>query len=616
MAEIGSGNNSSYPGALDTNSIPEVNSPAVGKTKARKEPIEDLTDAVIKIETELGTDPAGSLVDIKTFLQTQHQTDGTHKNTHGLHKWIDEQDYANFTSAVAAAPNKTLVIARSISLDANTVIPASVSIMPINPGVIVSNGYTLTINGPVVGDPRHQWLSGFSGTTIIWGRAIHTIYPEWLGAKGDGEVSYDARTYVSGTDDSTALQATFDSVINSTFRPKIVLGAKLYYFTTPLTIGFARGVHIEGANGGLFSDTNTGFRDMVSTLLYNGSGINSTGLTIGNGSQSCTGFTMNNVFVNAGSVAGATSGVNGIRLNWASGSTFRDVSVSNFLGTDAVGLLIEGTQVATFYNLGYTGNTIGVYELGTAQENTTNRFYSNVWHTNGIGYKGTGSTGTLLQSPTFQNQTGAAVSISAPTYGTNSFTIDDYYIASNCSSTAGPAVDIQGSASISNWNPRVGYGFFASAGAAQTASIRYKYTRQGIINNVRMGDITGNKFFIDTTNLEFMFIGWNSSLGNAFIEDGSGVQVPWPRLGVEQPYFLTSYSPFKALQGKTDLNTAAITAEQLNVSKALINHIGTSEAGASKNITTWTVGATLSGYVKMEINGTAYWMPFYTAPTS
>src|SRR3990172_1634625 len=196
MSEIGSGNNSSYPGELDTNSIPEVNSPAVGKTKARKEPIEDLTNAVIKIETALGTDPAGSLTDVKTFLQTQHQTDGTHKNTHGPHKWLDEQDYANFTAAVAAAPNKTLVIARSISLDANTVIPASVSIMPVNPGVIVSNGYTLTINGPVVGNPMHQWLSGFAAAEII---GLKEIKVEWVGAVAHGT-----------TDNSTALQLAFD----------------------------------------------------------------------------------------------------------------------------------------------------------------------------------------------------------------------------------------------------------------------------------------------------------------------------------------------------------------------------------------------------------------------
>lgn len=202
MGEIGSGNNSSYPGALDTNAIPEVNSPAAGKTKARKEPIEDLTDAVIKIETELGTDPAGSLTDVKTFLQTQHQTDGTHKSTHGPHKWLDEQDYANFTAAVAAAANKTLVVARSINLDANTTIPVSVSLMPINPGIINANGYTLTINDPVVGNPIHQWLSGFTASQITIKGKIHA---KWFGAKGD--YSWATST---GTDDSTALQLACD----------------------------------------------------------------------------------------------------------------------------------------------------------------------------------------------------------------------------------------------------------------------------------------------------------------------------------------------------------------------------------------------------------------------
>ena len=178
MAEIGSGNNSSYPGALDVNAVVEVNSPAAGKTKARKEVVEDLSAIAIAIETELGTDPAGTLTDVKTYLQTQHQTDGTHKNTHGPHKWLDEQDYANFTAAVAAAPNKTLVIARSINLDANTTIPASVSLMPINPGIINANGYTLTINAPPVGNPMHQWLSGFAAGEVT---GLKTVKAEWFG---------------------------------------------------------------------------------------------------------------------------------------------------------------------------------------------------------------------------------------------------------------------------------------------------------------------------------------------------------------------------------------------------------------------------------------------------
>src|SRR3990172_4770334 len=200
MGEIGSGNNSSYPGELDTNSIPEVNSPAVGKTKARKEPIEDLTDAMIKVETELGTDPAGSLTNVKTFLQTQHQTDGTHKNTHGPHKWIDASDYDTLTDAINAAIGKTLVISSSINLTlaeavgGAIVIPNTVlGIFPMAPGVINKNTATsLTINGPVVGNPMHQWLSGFADGQVKFnsystglGGNSPILIPQWWGAKGN-----------------------------------------------------------------------------------------------------------------------------------------------------------------------------------------------------------------------------------------------------------------------------------------------------------------------------------------------------------------------------------------------------------------------------------------------
>ena len=57
MGEIGSGNGSSYPTTLDTDTTQEVNTPNSGKTKARAEVPNDLGAAVVAIETELGTDP-------------------------------------------------------------------------------------------------------------------------------------------------------------------------------------------------------------------------------------------------------------------------------------------------------------------------------------------------------------------------------------------------------------------------------------------------------------------------------------------------------------------------------------------------------------------------------
>ena len=74
MAEIGAGGGSGYPGALDTNSTLEVD----GSTLARADVPNDLVAAIVAIQTELGTDPAGTKSDVKTYLQTDHQTDGSH----------------------------------------------------------------------------------------------------------------------------------------------------------------------------------------------------------------------------------------------------------------------------------------------------------------------------------------------------------------------------------------------------------------------------------------------------------------------------------------------------------------------------------------------------------
>ena len=78
MSELGSGSGSSYPSALDTNTTLEVNSPSGSKTKARAEVPNDSMAAIVAMQTELGTDPAGTKTDVKTYLQTEHNADGSH----------------------------------------------------------------------------------------------------------------------------------------------------------------------------------------------------------------------------------------------------------------------------------------------------------------------------------------------------------------------------------------------------------------------------------------------------------------------------------------------------------------------------------------------------------
>ena len=74
MSELGSGSGTSYPASLDVDNSVEVDS----STTARADVPNDLAAAIIAVQTELGTDPAGSLTDVKTFLQTEHSTNGTH----------------------------------------------------------------------------------------------------------------------------------------------------------------------------------------------------------------------------------------------------------------------------------------------------------------------------------------------------------------------------------------------------------------------------------------------------------------------------------------------------------------------------------------------------------
>jgi hypothetical protein len=74
MAELGSGNGSDYPSSLDTDNVLEVD----GSTLQRADVPNDSNAAIVAIEGELGTTPSGTKSDVKAYLQTEHETDGTH----------------------------------------------------------------------------------------------------------------------------------------------------------------------------------------------------------------------------------------------------------------------------------------------------------------------------------------------------------------------------------------------------------------------------------------------------------------------------------------------------------------------------------------------------------
>ena len=79
MAELGSGSGTDYPGTLDTDSIKES-----AITFAVADIPNDLGAAIVAIETELGTDPAGSATNLKTRLAVAMTDAGTPKVPGGL----------------------------------------------------------------------------------------------------------------------------------------------------------------------------------------------------------------------------------------------------------------------------------------------------------------------------------------------------------------------------------------------------------------------------------------------------------------------------------------------------------------------------------------------------
>ena len=57
---------------------------------------------------------------------------------------------------------------------------------------------------------------------------------------------------------------------------------------------------------------------------------------------------------------------------------------------------------------------------------------------------------------------------------------------------------------------------------------------------------------------------------------------------------------------------SVLKLEQLDPEEPFIRFQGTTEAGQTKSLTSDTSVGALAGHVRVSINGTDYWMPFYS----
>lgn len=63
-----------------------------------------------------------------------------------------------------------------------------------------------------------------------------------------------------------------------------------------------------------------------------------------------------------------------------------------------------------------------------------------------------------------------------------------------------------------------------------------------------------------------------------------------------------------------DVADVLLTLDQNDINEAFLNFAGSSAADLTQNITTRTSGS-ISGFIKIEVNGSAAWMPYYNSPT-
>lgn len=200
MGEIGTGEGTSYPGALDTDTLLESTS-----TLARKDVPNDLAVAIIAVQTEMGLDPAGDYDDVVSRLNAIDTNYlGTLKPADIITKgpWVDVRAYASINAAVTAigSTKAILLVPSAQTLTANLTTPSTLTLKILQPGSIVkASTYTLTINGPLEAGP-YQIFSGFSAGDVTFGSGIiKEVYPEWWGIDGTADETEINKALASGS---------------------------------------------------------------------------------------------------------------------------------------------------------------------------------------------------------------------------------------------------------------------------------------------------------------------------------------------------------------------------------------------------------------------------------
>lgn len=470
---------------------------------------------------------------------------------------------------------------------------------------LIATGVTLTLNCTIYAGLNQIFSWAGTGKVLFGDGTVTHVYPEWWGALKDG------------TDGSAAIQACFTASMNSTFRPKIVFQTAIYTHATALTITYPQGIRLEGAAGGYYTPQAAGYTNKVTTLYYTGSG---NALTLGDGGTSNgTGFNCSNIYFK-----GTSSATGGVILNVVSGLVFRDCTIGQFTKSGGYGLYQTNGQTNSFYNCAFINNYFGTsLGVGTA-ENSTTRFYDCVWHSNtNHAFKMEHGIGSIvLYSPLFQDNAGSAIFADGtvgpkPLHGLKVY---DGYVAGSNASVAGVAIDIRGSndGGAGSWAKGIVLRdlYFATPGAAQTASIRLRNTDGAVIDNPNFGSIATTEIIAAPSDNNKLNIE-NWKYASTYIKDAAGGNVVYWNKVVMEDEFQRIFRGGDVLihQEDTAGAVAPLTLQQSDISEPIIRLNGSTSAGTGETFSSLTTPGSVLGHVKIDWNGTPVWVTLRDDPS-
>ena len=117
-------------------------------------------------------------------------------------------------------------------------------------------------------------------------------------------------------------------------------------------------------------------------------------------------------------------------------------------------------------------------------------------------------------------------------------------------------------------------------------------------------DLDGGAFTWNDTGASLDFRCETNTLANAFFIDGSADKIGF---GTNSP----ADASVEINQANSSAGTACLSLDQDDTDQEFIKFDGTSNSDQSSSITTDTSVGSLTGHVRVNVNGTDYWIPFY-----